>query len=177
MKSDAAARRDRGERQNEGAECDRAERERHQRDRPEQDELSATPDAPLHGGEGELGHQEEARAVERRALVDGRAADEEEAGVLGAEEDEAGDGETRAAADARDGDRDRRCGAAGGEQSPKPLSLGRGVARERCGRRSCRRSQGQTGASRAWRLNTLTSSIGAASGSPSRHSATGTPAA
>ena len=173
----SAAGRDRREREHQCPESYGSDRQSSDHDHAEQGELAGPGRAALHRCEGELGDDEEAGPVERRALVDGPAADEEEPGVLRAEEQQSEDCETRAPKEAGDQQRNGRSRAAGAEQAAEPFGVEGGVAGERSGPEGGRCGQRQTRASLAWRLNAVTSSIGAASGSPSRHSATGTPAA
>jgi len=169
--------RDRREREHQCPESHGSDRQSSDHDHAEQGELAGPGRSALHRRERELGDDEEAGAVEWRALVDSPAADEEEPGVLRAEEQKSEHCETRAPKEARDQQRNGRSRAAGREQAAEAFGLERGVAGERSGPEGGRRGQRQTRASLAWRLNAVTSSIGAASGSPSRHSATGTPAA
>lgn len=173
----SAAGRDRREREHQRPENYGRDRQPGDHDHAEEGELAAPGRAAFHRRKGELCDDEEAGSVERRALVDGPAANEEEAGVLRAEEEQSEDREARAPEDAGDRKGCRRGRAAGPEEAAEPFGVECCVGGQRgCAERG-RRGQRQTCASLAWRLNPVTSSIGAASGSPSRHSATATPAA
>jgi len=173
----SAAGRDRREREHQRPENYGRDRQRGDHDHAEEGKLAGPGRAALHRREGELGDDEESSSVERCALVDGPAANEEEPGVLRPEEQQSEDGEARAPEDAGDRKGCRRGRAPRAEEAAEPFGVECGVGGERgCAERG-RRGQRQTCASLAWRLNAVTSSIGAASGWPSRHSATGTPAA